>query len=484
MRKTTVWTVLVAAALALGGTSVADAGCGCEKAPPSPADVRPHATSPGGTLTVFHPGLIQGESYDIVLTSAVGGRVETAHAVARVRRDLADGLAKAQLTFPAPALPMGPVAISVTSSRDGSLVLEASDDVFTLVGAPVAVPSEYGTWTVPAMRAAVGRDGTTYIALDLEGLRKPMILDAQAVGYPLRFSADGVVFYNAEGFVMQRLLDESGTEPVPGMYAFPSDDAASSDVLHYSRHEFATYWLQHEEREAHAFDPADSRWHLDGTPHIDHDLLILSIAGNLPDGTAPTAGSTPEFDLALTARSLFHNGVVGRDAVTLERDSMTDSYDSTTGVMGLHGDVFSNGPVTVSHNAIVGGNATGSAVTTRHRGAILGETYLLPRPESFMEVQIPADIPDLGSVVLDPGETMSLRGPGSFRASDVILYSNSRLYVDNSSGPVTLYLTGRLEIWSGGMIETAQVDPEQFAVYANGTSDMDMWDRQMVCSTE
>ena len=39
-------------------------------------------------------------------------------------------------------------------------------------------------------------------------------------------------------------------------------------------------------------DPDDGNWHLDGSPHIDHDHLIVAIAATLPDGSLPTPGAS------------------------------------------------------------------------------------------------------------------------------------------------------------------------------------------------
>src|SRR5439155_5956796 len=99
-------------------------------------------------------------------------------------------------------------------------------------------------------------------------------------------------------------LTQQGTRtPIPGMFVFPTDDDANSDELHYSRHEFVTYFLQHAERMPHQVDAADGNWHVDGSRHVDHDHLILEIAGRLRDGSTPRPGATPAFTLAVSALS-------------------------------------------------------------------------------------------------------------------------------------------------------------------------------------
>jgi hypothetical protein len=113
----------------------------------------------------------------------------------------------------------------------------------------------------------VDRDGVVYVSLDVSGITLPEIFEAQALGYPLRFTNQDVVFDNIQGFLMQRLVSPAGyaatkgkTAPLqgnvvamPGMFVYPEPAASgNSDKLHYSRHEFVTYFLQHEERLPHA----------------------------------------------------------------------------------------------------------------------------------------------------------------------------------------------------------------------------------------
>src|SRR5207244_7197494 len=59
----------------------------------------------------------------------------------------------------------------------------------------------------------------------------------------------------------------------------------------------------------------------------------------------------------------------------------------------------------------------------------------------------------------------TLVGPGSFLASDVIVAGRSTLFVDNSAGPVTLYVTGRVAVKGNGRIVVADPNPERFAIY-------------------
>jgi hypothetical protein len=321
---------------------------------------------------------------------------------------------------------------------------------------------------VSDFRAAIGRDGTAYVALDLSALRQPMVFQAQAKGYPMRFGGEDVVFYNAQGFLMQRLVDVGSAEPVPGMFVHPcADPASDSDILSYSRHEFSTYFLQHEEREHHAVSD-DPNWHRDGSPHIDHDHLILAIEATLPEGGAPRAGASPPFVLEITTHSLFGKGLVGANAVTLDDNVAVDSYDPTTGATGCGGDVASNGPVALLGNAVVCGDVTAAAIGVARRAELRGDAYRVVAPASFMDVRVPSGIRSLGDVTVLALQRFVIRGPGSFRVRNLSVAALGRLHVDNRGGPVTLYVTGKLDIALGGAVSTANPDPEQFAIYVTG----------------
>jgi hypothetical protein len=257
----------------------------------------------------------------------------------------------------------------------------------------------------------------------------------------------------------------SGVAPIPGMFVFPaSNGQADSDTLHYSRHEFSTYFLQHQERQPHAVDSTDRNWHLDGSRHVDHDHLILAIMGSMNDGSLPRPGATPAFDLTASAYSLFYQGVVGTSSVSMNDSAAVDSYSPMSGSFGHAGDVFTNGTLTLMKNAIVDGNAVAGSFAVSSSAIITGARTPLAQPSTFMDVKLPAGLPNLGTIDLSGNPGMTIVGPGSFEVGDILL-NKAELYVDNSAGPVTLYVTGQLVMQAGARIALADPDPEKFAVY-------------------
>jgi hypothetical protein len=376
------WALAVTAGLASGLLArPALAGCGCTKPPPAVAPLRPNVTYSGMPVTFFSSQLVVGQSYTATFT-AMNGATGTGTGVAALRRDQGDGIQKPQLRIVVPAgLPLGPASITLSAVGSPSPVLSLADSNFTVAPRPIALPLIYGTWEYPQSQAAVSRDGTVYMSLDLTGMGQPLVFEAQMVGYPLRFDASGIVFKNTQGFLMQKLTQATttGVEPVPGMSVNPSaTPPTASDQVHYSRHEFNTYVLQHAERMPHATDPTDGDWHVDGSRHIDHDHLIVAIVGRLNDGSLPAPGATPPFALRLNAYSLFYQGLVGVSSVTMANSGLTEGFDPTTGAFSATGDVFTTGALTMTGTARIQGSATAKSFSVASTNVITGLQATLP----------------------------------------------------------------------------------------------------------
>src|SRR5437762_2601834 len=371
-------------------------GCGCDKPPPPPAQVRPGIAYAGTPVTLFSPAFVVGDAYTVTFTSGTTGQTMSVSGTIVSRRDVADGQYKPQLVVPLPSMPLGPVSISATRGNRNKPDVAIDDSAFTVVPAPVALPSQYGAWHYPNFQAAVGRDGVVYIALDATAIHLPMVFEARAAGYPLRFGAEDVVFRNIQGFLMQLLM-----------------------------------------------------------------------------GGAP--GATPPFDLVLSTYSLFYQGLVGNASVSVGHSSQTDSYDPITGKSSAHGDVFTNGPLTLSGSAAIKGDATAASFSFSGSSRITGQQTLLAAPTSFMQIQVPAGLPDLGAITLNQNHvTMTINGPGSFRVSALSMTGKSKLYIDNAGGPVTLYVTGGVSVAGTAKVYIADPDPEHFAIYVAGTGPVDL----------
>jgi hypothetical protein len=437
------------------------AGCGCNKPSPVPAPVRPDVTYGGTPVTLFGPGLTTGQLYDITFTPMSGTTTTVSSVPAVPKRDLADAVYKAQLivTLP-PGLPLGPAGITVKRTGQAAILLSIPDTAFTVAPQPLTVASQPGSYTYQNYRAAVGRDGSVYISLDMTGVTQPRSFKAQAKGYALRFTKDDAAFFNIQGFLMQL-----ANAPIPGLFSIAAGVSTDSDIAQYARHEFNTYFLQHAEHLPHSVDATDGNWHLDGTPHIDHDHLILVIDGTVNNAT-PAAGTTPAFTLQLDAYSFFQHGLVGTEAVSMSGTTLTDSYSSRTGLGGIRGDVLTDGDISLASSATINGNATATSFSLSGQSLINGTRITPTQPTSFLSVSVPIGLTDLGKIDLKSGMAQTL-APGSYKVTDLSV-SGGQLVIDNGAGPVTVYVTGAVTV-SSGRVTITDPDPEKFAIYVAST---------------
>src|SRR5205823_3919687 len=109
--------------------------------------------------------------------------------------------------------------------------------------------------------------------VDVTGVSAATTFTGLALGFPLAFGSSNVAMYNDQGFLMQ-LLDPN----VPGLFQIAAGDALTSTALTYWRHEFETYKQAHRQLDAFNTDD-DPNWHADGTPHVNHNLIVVAIRG-------------------------------------------------------------------------------------------------------------------------------------------------------------------------------------------------------------
>jgi hypothetical protein len=282
--RTATYAALWLALLVLGMPRLAEAGCGCDHPPPAFSPVMPPFGSPGRTVRIysqtsarFKPGWI----YEVTFAS------KRTYVIA-ARSDFLSATVPAGLTS-------GPVALRVrTFGFDQSYAAS----LFTALPAPPVVPAEDGTYAVQNLQAAVTSDGTLLIPFDVSRILDAKQFALELWNLSLAYGADDVVFYNADGVdltlftlavqdVTQRQwgsyfgwIVEDDTGLASAVYdsqvVVPRNDGLSN-LLTYWRHEFHTYRLAHLLGGSHFVDFLGL--HPDGTYHVDHDRLVLAIAG-------------------------------------------------------------------------------------------------------------------------------------------------------------------------------------------------------------
>ena len=283
---------LLSSLVGLAAPSPATAGCGCAKPPPPRAAVRPFIGWPNQKITLFDGRLVPGQAYSVQFVAS-DGTADWSRAKAVAKRDLADRVVRTQLRVQVGAVSLGPCRIDVFSSA--GLLYSLGDDQFTVTAPPVTLQDVDETISQQDYRAGVGRDGSLYIPVDVTGVSAATTFTGLALGFPLAFGSSNVAMYNDQGFLMQ-LLDPN----VPGLFQIAAGDALTSTALTYWRHEFETYKQAHRQLDAFNTDD-DPNWHADGTPHVNHNLIVVAIRGRLANGTTPVPGATPPFQLVITS---------------------------------------------------------------------------------------------------------------------------------------------------------------------------------------
>jgi len=182
MKKISARKIVLASFLAglflLGPANPAQAGCGCDKPPPAPAEARPQVTYAGTEVTLLHTDLQSGQAYTVVFTSGITGETATVETQAVDRKDIADGQLKPHLAVSLPPLPLGPTSISVSLAGQSGAIMFVTDDTFTVAPQPIVVPAQVGEYHFQGFEAAVSRDAVVYLSLDISNVAQPMVFQA------------------------------------------------------------------------------------------------------------------------------------------------------------------------------------------------------------------------------------------------------------------------------------------------------------------
>lgn len=258
--------------IASPGTAMA--GCGCDHPPPVRGEVYPRFGSPGRILSVY--------------SEAVGDGPVCVKI---------DGQPMQQLPRRAPhtlevkvpqAGAVGPQALKIFN-RECSAVASTTAPVavlparaFTKLPPAIPVSTQDGTRVFSSVVAAVDADGVLMVPFDISAVREATQFYITFLNRPLRFTADDLVYYNADEYNLKLFqnLVASPNDYQWGPYYGSTvvtwlDGGYNSDTIEYWRHEFYTYANAHLPGGTHEVQPDGV--HPDGTLHVDHDHLVLTV---------------------------------------------------------------------------------------------------------------------------------------------------------------------------------------------------------------
>ena len=263
-------------------------GCGCQKPAPPPSEIIPNATYPGTYVRIYDDNFTPGSSYDIFFN-----HTETT-GVADFDRE---GRKRVKVMIPETD-DAGPTTVTVL---DGTSIIKViSRDQFTLATKPVPLYEQNGTYLYNNYKAAVDTTGTLILSFDLTGITEPLNFIGKFLNKRLMINgSEDCVFYNIQGYLMTDMGSYELPYHIPGLNKVIKSSDRGSDMIIYWRHEFETYAAAHEPGQPHERDPLDTDYHLDGTPCIDHDHIILKVATNYLNGKTLPPGSIDQIQLLI-----------------------------------------------------------------------------------------------------------------------------------------------------------------------------------------
>ena len=143
-------------------------------------------------------------------------------------------------------------------------------------------------------------------------------------------------------------------------------------------------------------------------------------------------------------------GLISRVLIRLSGSGMIDSYDSSLssyanqigpgGYAGRHGDVRTNGDITLSGGAVIYGDAT-YGPTGSFKGSkskVLGTTSAAPQPQEIVPFVYAPPLPATGKLSVS-----TTFADGSYRFTELSLSSSDTITI---AGNVTLYVDGPVKV--------------------------------------
>jgi len=214
-------------------------------------------------------------------------------------------------------------------------------------------------------------------------------------------------------------------------------------------------------------------------PASDTDSKIKIIA------IGQVGGAERMLEVMVEGKSVFAEGIFGRQLATVNGGSVVDSYDCTLGPygganIGTEGKVRSNGDITLAGaTTVIHGNATAGGSVKIGTGTLTGTSTNNATPLTFPPVApcglsyssgsgitLPAGDtynPATGELRGNSGATITIAN-GTYCFSRITLNAGSSLQVN---GPVNIYLTDRSDMSGGTVVNTSHM-ASNLRLYSSG----------------
>jgi hypothetical protein len=207
--------------------------------------------------------------------------------------------------------------------------------------------------------------------------------------------------------------------------------------------------------------------------------------------------------------SIYRWGAFGDEGVSMSSNSKVDSYDSRLGTYASqmvngtgsnawaldHGNVGSNGSITMSQNSLVFGDVVpgpSGTATVIGNAAVSGSTTPAEDPQAMPPLDVPP-IPATGplsvpnqstmtvaagnyhwtSTTIGKGATLSVIGPATLVCDSLLLQSASALRVDATAGPVDIYVIDDFVLSSNTLVASTTYAPEDIRLHLQSDNVID-----------
>ncbi|MEO0651369.1 MAG: hypothetical protein AAFZ65_11905 [Planctomycetota bacterium] len=210
-----------------------------------------------------------------------------------------------------------------------------------------------------------------------------------------------------------------------------------------------------------------------------------------------------ELVTAQVQQSFWQQGAFGDLRVTFNSNSRIDSYDSSQGPYSAsngkgndkyhspHGDIASNGDIHLDSNASIWGDAlvgpTGSFTTnsnatlngswSNNSQSIVLEPVVMPSFPAGGNLHIgsghhviPSGDVDFNNIQLNSNSTMHIVGPARVTCRSLRADSNVYITIDDSAGPVEIFIERDFALSSNAWIKPVSEDPAGLSIQVEGSS--------------
>jgi hypothetical protein len=242
--------------------------------------------------------------------------------------------------------------------------------------------------------------------------------------------------------------------------------------------------------------PSDLDAEANASTPIDYQSGLVELVAS---ARGQRGGARQVLVLRAVPNTIWRFGAFGKEFLHLDSNARIDSYDSRLGTYESqlvasptgsnaharqNGDVGSNGDVSLDQNAKVHGDAIAGV---DHATIVLGNAVVTgERTTNTSEVELPPiSVPSYanhgsltvntsttfnsgdrtyGTLRVGSSKTLTIRGPANIVASSLVLNSGSKIAIDDSAGPVVMYVLDNFIMNSNTSIRPDSLNPANFTL--------------------